>query len=247
MTDRDKPQASPGDRGHPRRWLWWPISCALAVGGAIAFYNDAVTINVLWLYWLVVYVLVAFYAIAAGFYLFRLGKFVWRRWMALVNKARAHQEISDELARWKKAAAVATARAEDAEERLQTSHYDRLKEGRRRVLAELQAATASTTFKRIEVALSEDLLVIGAKWKNESPQIDARYVLQTKTLKETKAVLECVQLRQNGTALFRIAAVASESYRAALIARSHTGDVLSDVEIVARTQDLKEEPIWPES
>jgi hypothetical protein len=223
------------------------VSFVVTAGGALVLHHDAVETNTEWLYWSAVWVVAAFYAVVALVYFVRFIRWLWLRWAEFARKARAHDGIQAELARWRNAAGAETIRADDAEKRLKTWHRDTLGEGRRRVLAEVRAATARTTFHDIEVAVAKDVLVIGAKWSDEAPQIDSRYVLRSATLKQPKAVLECVEIRENGTVVFRVPSVASDSYRADLLARaSATGSVLTDVEIAARTDDLKEEAIWPE-
>lgn len=248
MTDRDVTEVEPQEPGHWSKWIAWPVSAALAAGGALGFYNDAVEAKVEWLYWVVVLLVTAFYVVVAVIYVVRLTRWARRRWVAFANKARNHDALETELATWKISAGEATARAVDAEARLSTWHLDTLKEGRRRVLAEIRGLAARTEFHDIEVGVADEMLIVGARWSGEVPAIDSRYVIRSATLKQHKAVLECVEIRQNGTVVFRVPSVASDGYRSDLLARARaTGGVLTDVEISPRTDDLEEEAIWPEN
>lgn len=248
MSDRATPGLEPQRAGRRPTWLWWPITFALAVGGALGFHNDAVEAKLEWLYWAAVWVVAAFYAVVALVYLVIFARRLWRRWTEVVEKARLHDEVAAELISWKTAAGEATARALDAEARVATWHLDGLKEGRRRLLGELRASAVRTAFRDVEVAIVGEVLVIGARWSGQLPEVDARYVMRSTTLKEHKAVLECLETRTNRTAVFRVSSVVSESYRSQLFARaSAVGSVLTDVEIGPRVDDLKEEPIWPEN
>ena len=248
MTDRAAPTRARRDRGTFPKWLGWPVSFGLAIAGAVGFYNDAASAKLVWLYWTLVVLVAVFYAVVAVAYLIRFVRRGWRRWTDFAAKANAHDALVVDLERWEKAAGAATARAEDAEKRLKTWHHDALAEGRRRVLAEAKAATTVTRFDNIEVAVAEGVLVIGAKWENEPPVIESRYALRSATLNKVKAMLECIEIRENQVVVFRVASVISDGYRSDLVARAGTtGTALTDVEIAARTDALEEEAIWPES
>ncbi|BAJ76006.1 glycosyltransferase, probably [Microbacterium testaceum StLB037] len=248
MTDRDAPDHARPRRSPLPKWLLWPITFGLAVAGAIGFYNDAVSAKLVWLYWAVVILVGAFYAIALVVYVIRFVRWGWRRWRDLAAKAKAHDALAVDLERWEKAAGAATARAEDAEKRLKTWHGDTLTEGRRRVLAEARAMSRAATFREIEVAVANGVLVIGAKWQSERPAVDSRYVLRSTTLNQVKAVLECIEIRENHVVVFQVASVVTDSYRADLLRRAGTtGSTLADVEITARADSLEKEAIWPES
>lgn len=164
------------------------------------------------------------------------------------EKSRQHDELKAELDTWQTAAGEATVRADEAEARVATWNLNSMREGRRRLLGELLASQARTTFRDIEVAVSDEDLIIGARSSGDLPDVAARYLLRSTTLKEPKAVLECVEIRANKTVVFRVLALVSETYRSHLVARaSATGSVLTDVEISPREDDLEEEPIWPEN
>lgn len=248
MTDRDRAELPHKERGPKRKWLGWPISFAVTLATAIGFHNDAVEAGLVGLYWISVILVAAFYALVTVVVLIRLTRRLLSRWTEFAMKARSYDALQAELESWKNSAGEATARADDATARLASWQLDNLNEGRRRVLAELQAATKETSFWDIEVAESSETLVVGARWHGQMPEIDSRYVIQSSTLNRHKAVLECLEVRENQRVVFRVSSVVSNAYRAQLIevARATAG-VLKDVEIAPRTFDLEKEPIWPEN
>jgi hypothetical protein len=270
MTDSAESRA---ERRGTRRlpgWLGWPITFGLAVAGAVGFYNDAITAKLEWLYWVLVLSLALFYFVVLAFYLTRLTRWLWRRWRVFAEKARQfddksrqldekakqfddksrkHDALQAELETWKAAAGEATARADDAEDRVKTWHLNSMREGRQRLLREMRASVGRTIFRKIEVAVAGDVLVIGAKWSGDPPNVDARYIMRSTTLKEPKAMLECVEIRENKTAVFRVSSSVSEIYKSNLVKQASTTEsVLADVEIAPRVDDeLEEEAIWPEN
>lgn len=248
MTDRAAPRRAHGKRSRRAAWIGWPASFALTVGAALTLHKEAVETKLEGLFWAAVFVVGGFYVVVAILYLPRLIRRGWRESVEFLRKARDHDRLQSELAGWKSAAGEATARADDAEARIATSRLAGLKEGRRRVIAELRASAVKTTFRNIEVGMVEGVLVIGAKWSGQVPEVDSRYVLRSVTLLEPKAVLECAELRENKTAVFRVSSVVSDSYRSQLVATaSATGGILTDVEVAPRVVDLEKEPIWPEN
>jgi hypothetical protein len=222
------------------------VAFALAL---LAGYRDAVDAKVESLYWLAVWLLGSFYAVAAFVFFFRQARRLWQRWTIVRDKAREHDDLSSELERWKRAAAQATAHAEDAERLVATRHLDTLLEGRRRLLAEVRAFTTDTSFDSMECAVDDGVLLVGARWSGEAPTIDSRYVLRSITLKATKAVLEIVALREDRTVVFRVDSVISAEYRSLMISQARVaGAVPSGVEIVPRDEEnFGREALWPEN
>lgn len=249
MTERQTGSgAASAIRARLPKGLLWPATFLIALGTAMSLHRDAVDTKLEWLFWLTVSALGLLYVIVGLIYLTRFLRSSWRRWTEFAEKARGYDGVSAAMARWEGAAGAATARAEDAEQRLKTWHRDTLVEGRRRLLAELEASSTRSTFGDIEVAVVDDVLVVGARWARQSPKTDTRYLMRSGTLRETKAVLEVVEIRQDRTVVFRVAAIASAEYRSSLVSRAQAaGSALANVEIVPRDKNFEEEPVWPEN
>lgn len=177
-----------------------------------------------------------------------------------IARVNADRDSSNEIAkaleakleRWKVAAGEAKAKADDLEERRQSWDLDNLQEGRRRAISELNSAAHADppNFSDIDVGIVDDKLYLGATWSGALPILDGRYVVRSRTLGFYQAVVACVELRENKTAVFEVAAVKTPGYRESLIEKAASHDtMLASVEIVPRplSDNLEEEPLWPEN
>lgn len=236
-------------RARNRRWVWWPASFLVFALALLAGHRDAIDAKLEGPYWIAVWALGLFYAIAAAVFASRYLRRTWRRWTVLRTKAHNHDKLDLDLKRWKVAAAEATVRAEDAERRVASWHLDTLEEGRRRLLTEARASLSQTSFSNLDCAEAGDELLIGARWTGDMPLVDARYVLRSTTLKDIKAVLELQAIGEDRTVVFRVDSVKSSTYRSSLISYAHGERAFpSEVEIVPRDEaDLGKEALWPEN
>lgn len=230
-----------------KQWLWAPASAILAALGFLGGYSDAVALGVLPVFWTALWILVAFYGLVSVLAAIQLILWAWRAARRFVAKAGRYDHLEAEIGKLRTAAAMQTARAEDAEAKIESWELDTLREGRRRALAELAAQDTPVTFTDVRVAEVDGQLLIAATAGGYKPSIDARFILQSATFHKVAAVLEAVRLLEDRTVVFRVSSVVSEKYRAELHALAgELGAALPGVEIVPRNSDLGEEPLWPE-
>lgn len=261
MTDHhvDEEASQSGQNGRPK-WLWRPASFVVFCLAFVSVYPIAAEYGFVLLFKIICGVLIVFYGIFFLIFLFRFVRALLRNWTGnkaklrdyeqLVKKVRDHVQLVDELAKWKNAAGKATARAADLEARLATWDRSNLEEGRRRLAGELAARGTKTSFGPIEWAEEDETLVCGAEWSGEIPTPRARYLLRSKTIKGTKAVLKVQAIKEDKTVLFSVESIVSEKYRANLVDSAQSGKpFVGDVEIVSREDDLEmeKEALWPEN
>lgn len=243
-------EVSNSEQKRSPKWLFWPASFAVfCVTFAVAF-PTAVEYGFGSLLLVVCIALAVFYGIFGLKFLIRIVGSGCRSWTVNISKVRAYDDLVVELTKWKAAAGEATARANDAEVRLATWDRSNLEEGRRRLTAEIAARETETLFGPIEWAEDGEALVCGAVWSGEMPMVDARYILRTKMMKRTKAVLAVQSIREDRTVIFSVESLVSVKYRSNLIDSTQSGKPSADdIEIVPRGEDqnLGKEALWPEN
>lgn len=150
-------------------WLWWPVSLMTFVLALVEGHEFAVKHKQETVYWVLVWILVAFYTVASIYFLHRFARPKWRNFRNVIAKGRRFDQLEDDLEKWKTAAGVATARGEDLEKRLATWNRDSLVEGRRRLYAEMAAIATGASFSGIEFREDGGELEVGAKWIGAAP------------------------------------------------------------------------------